>query len=91
MSKSEKTMIDHNEVRVVESRFLPATPPARTKYQARRDQDLQEVEEALRLARELVDDALEGFGMYTQPQHPHLSTLIGQLIEQVIEFRRVQG
>ena len=68
-----------------------AAPTAeRSHWQKRRDEDLAQVEEGLRTARDLVADALEGLSNYVLPQHRNLDTLIGQMIEQCIEFRRVR-
>jgi hypothetical protein len=81
---------DDEYVRKVAPGEYLAPPPARSKYQARRDADLDEIEASLRQARDLIDDALEGFGMYADVQHRNLGVLVSQQIEQVIEFRRIK-
>lgn len=62
----------------------------RNRYLQRRDLDLAEFEELLRQARDLCEEVIIGFGMYTTPQHRNLPTIIGQQIEQIIEFKRVK-
>lgn len=64
--------------------------PRRSKAQQIQTDILTDAEHLLRDARDMVDEALELFGLLSPPQHPNISTLLGQLIEQVIEFKRVK-
>jgi hypothetical protein len=85
----------HDNLRVHYDRGDASVPditptPERSHWQKRRDDDLAQIEEGLRSARDLIADALEGLSNYVTPQHRNLDTLIGQTIEQVIEFKRVK-
>lgn len=66
------------------------TSAPRSRAQEIRDGILDDVEHMLREARDLIDEALEQFTLLAEPQHKNLGMLVGQQIEQVIEFRRVR-
>lgn len=66
-------------------------PRQRSKAQQRRDDILDDAEAQLRGSRDLLVEAMEGIELLMLPQHRNIDTLIGQLIEQVIEFRRTKG
>jgi hypothetical protein len=59
----------------------------KSRAQARLDEILNDSEKELQEARDLVVSALEDLALVLQPQHPNLPTLLGQQIEQVIQFR----
>jgi hypothetical protein len=80
---------DTNVRRIAATEFV-APAPERSHWAKRREDDLAQIEEALRQARDLIADALEGLSNYALPQHRNLDILVGQQIEQVIEFRRVK-
>lgn len=61
--------------------------PRQSRAQQRLDQILTDAESELREARDLIVTALEDLSLILQPQHPNLPTLLGQQIEQVIQFR----
>lgn len=61
--------------------------PRQSRAQSRLDGILSDCEGELREARDLVVTALEDLALVMQPQHPNLPTLLGQQIEQVIQFR----
>lgn len=94
MSDRDTTEFDDANIKVITSKAEAAEVRAveRSPFLARRDSDLAEIETMLRQARDLVDEALTGFTMYEpHPQHRSVSLEIGQLIEQVIEFKRTKG
>lgn len=51
---------------------------------------LDTAEEQIRMGRDLIVKGLKMFSVVETPQHPNLPTLIGQQIEQVIEYRRIK-
>ncbi len=61
--------------------------PRLSRAQQRLDDILKNGEDELRDARDLIVSALEDLSLVLQPQHPNLPTLVGQQIEQVIQFR----
>ncbi len=44
----------------------------------------------MREGRALIAEGMEMFAVVETPQHPNLATLIGQQIEQVVEYRRLK-
>jgi len=64
--------------------------PKRTTAQQRVDDILDDVETHLRASRDDLAYAMENMQILMVPQHRNVETLIGQLIEQVIEHKRLR-
>lgn len=58
----------------------------KSRAQQRLDAILREAEDDLREARDLIIPALEDLSLIMSVQHPNLAVLLGQQIEQIIQF-----
>ena len=63
--------------------------PKRTTAQTRVDDILEDVEARLRSSRDDLAYAVENMRIIMTPQHQNIELLIGQLIEQTIEYKRM--
>lgn len=63
----------------------------RTPGQKHRDTILDEAEEKFTEARDLWAEGEDVFAVVQEPQHRNLQTLMGQVIEQLVEYRRTKG
>lgn len=83
-------MAEENTVRVLRGApYNPADAPIRTTAQQRVDDILTDVEAHLQTSRSDLAYALENMKILMVPQHQNVELLIGQLIEQVAEHKRM--
>jgi hypothetical protein len=91
MTQDDRTPIENMRVVRLGDEFQHLSPPQPERSHAQQIQDeiLNSAEDAFRTARSSLAEGIEMFTLLTTPQHTQIETLIGQLIEQVIEFRRI--
>lgn len=65
--------------------------PVRSRAQEIRDQILTDAELLFRQALADVEEGLELFGLLADPLHKNLPIMLTQLVDQVVEFRRIKG
>ena len=84
-------VMDEGNVKLVRGEALAVlAAPQRSTAQQRVDDILDDVEAHLRASRDNLTYAIENMSILMVPQHRNVETLIGQLIEQVIEHKRLR-
>jgi hypothetical protein len=77
-----------SDVRVVHGDFIDV--PQRTAPQKMLDTILENAEEAADDAKTLLEEAIEWLGLVKPSTHRTLPTLVGQLVEEIREVRRMR-